>query len=711
VSWQALAAFLDVPERIVVEGSTRTELVPFRAEDILLRDDEGRLVTITSVALQVSGAETNSRFIVVIPSVPLDPRRRVYRLGIVGLEKTLAVVPRGVLNDPNLFGNPEAVLGASYSPKGTTFRLFAPTADAVEVVFYASAKAAMPVATHSLARSPGGLWEVEVPGDLKGLFYTFRLRGPDLPGEETLDIYAVHAIGNRGRITDLKKTNPPGWEKARLGPAVASPVDMVIYEMHVRDFTISLSSGVFHGGRYLGFAEAGTHLLRHPKTKTGLDHLTELGITHVQLMPVQDFGFWVGGDAYNWGYMTVAFNSPEGWYATRADDDSRNRELKALIKALHERGIGVIMDVVYNHTACTASFDRLVPRYYYRYWPDGSFANGPGTGNEFCSERPMARKFILDSLKYWVLEYGVDGFRFDLMSLIDLETMHEIERELRRIRPDIVLYGEPWVPNPSPMTGLPTNKDTLRTTGLAAFNDDFRNALKGWVDGNDKGFIQDGSKREEVIIGLRGSWGRWPLEPFRSINYMTCHDNLVLYDKLRLSMPEATEEQIKETMKLGYLLLLTSQGIPFIYGGEEFMRTKRGHSNSYDRGDTINQVDWTLKQKHNDLFSHVRDLIAIRKAHPVFRLRSASQVVDRLSFLRTPTCVVGYLFDGAGLQGERWTRVCVLANSSNSNSHEVELPEGSWFIGYDWHGAADGRTLVDGRAQLRYKAGMILYVR
>jgi pullulanase len=329
MSWEALAAFLDTPERIVVEGSTRIEVVPCGTEDLLLRDDEGQLVRITSVALHVRGAETSSHRIVMIPSVPLDPRRRVYRMGLVSLDKTLAVVPRGVLNDPSLFGNPEAVLGTRYTPEGTTFRPFAPTADAIEVVCYASAGADMPVATHALVRTPGGLWEVKVPDNLKGLFYTFRLRGPDLPGEEALDIYAVHTVGNRGRITDVRETDPSGWETAQLGPAVASPVDMVIYEMHVRDFTISPSSGVFHGGCYLGFTEAETHVTEHPETKTGLDHLTELGITHVQLMPVQDFGFWAGGDAYNWGYMTVAFNSPEGWYATRAEDDSRIRELKA----------------------------------------------------------------------------------------------------------------------------------------------------------------------------------------------------------------------------------------------------------------------------------------------------------------------------------------------------------------------------------------------
>ncbi|NTU41730.1 MAG: type I pullulanase [Nitrospirales bacterium] len=709
MSWKPIAVFLDAPDRIIVEGSSRMESVPFRTEDILLTDDQDQQISIASLALDVA----SSYSIVVMPSIPIDPTKS-YQFGVAGLEGTMAIMPRGVLNDASIFGNPDALMGAEYSRGGTMFRLFAPTANVVELILYESAEADLPVARHSLLRATAGLWEIKVSGDLRGLFYTFRLNGPDMEGDrEVLDIYAINAVGGRGRITALGETNPPGWEQAQHGPSVASPVDMVIYEMHVRDFTIDPNSGVSQKGLYLGFTETGACLHTEPEKqteiKTGLDHLTELGITHVQLMPVQHFG-GPGRDGNSWGYMTIAFNSPEGWYATNPNDDSRIRELKTLIKALHERGIGVIMDVIYNHTADTASFDRIVPGYYHRYWPDGSRSNGSGVGNEFCSERPMARKFILDSLKYWVVEYGVDGFRFDMMSLTDLETMREIEQALRRIRPDIVLYGEPWKGSGEPfsMTGLPTSKENLRAAEIAAFNDDFRDALKGFPRGEGKGFIQDGSWCDNVVSGLKGSWRSWPLDPFRSINYMSCHDDLVLYDKLKLSMPNATYEQIKEAMKIGYLLLLTAQGIPFIHCGEEFMRTKNGDDNSYKSGDTINQVDWSLKQTNYDLFSHARKLIAIRKEHPVFRLRSASQVVDRLSFMRTPDSVIGYLLDGAGLSGETWDRVCVLVNPSGIR--EVELPAGLWRIGYCSNNALLRRTnIIKGRLRLSDKSGMILY--
>ena len=298
-----------------------------------------------------------------------------------------------------------------------------------------------------------GIWEAVADGDLKGKFY--RLAVSDSGSswkDEATDISATNTVhsGKRARITDLEATNPQGWDKARKGPALASPVDAVIYEMHVRDFTISDSSGVKQKGLYAGFAEPGTRLAGDPLVKTGLDHLVELGVTHVQLMPVQDFENDESQRRYNWGYITSNYNSPEGLFASNINDDSRIRELKTLINALHERGIGVILDVVYNHTAENAAFDTFATGYYYRMLPSGAFANGSGCGNEFRSESPMGRKFILDSLKYWVTEYGVDGFRFDLMALIDLTTMKQVERELRAINPGILIYGEPWTGGESP---------------------------------------------------------------------------------------------------------------------------------------------------------------------------------------------------------------------------------------------------------------------
>jgi pullulanase len=526
-----------------------------------------------------------------------------------------------------------------------------------------------------------------------------------------LDPYAIDAIaGQYARITDLANTNPAHWTAHRNSPALSSPVDMIVYEIHVRDFSIANNSGVMNKGKYLGLTESGNYLLDHPQIKTGLDHLQELGVTHVQLLPVQSFSKPEGEDAYNWGYMTVAFNSPEAWYATRPDDNSKIRELKQLVAALHERKIGVIMDVVYNHTDHSAPFSLINAKYYFRFFPNGTYANGSGVGNDFRSEAPMVRKYIIDSLKYWVMEFGIDGFRFDLMALLDSDTMREIERELRQIKPDIVLYGEPWSCGFSPIQGHPTDKQALRSiSGIAAFNDHFRNAVGGSPNGAEWGFLQNGSRRDAVLLGLEGSCSDWTNSPAQSINYLTCHDNLVLYDKLRWFNPTASEQDIHDTMKLGYLLLLTAQGIPFLHGGEEFARTKYGHGNSYSAGDQINQWDWSLKAENYGLFSYVRDLIQLRKRHPIFRLRTSEEINERIKFLPAPSeKALLYWLDGAGLAGEDWQEVCVLVNGEEATALEFALPSGQWLLAFDYEGWADQSLTFEYICSVRRKSGLVL---
>ena len=338
------------------------------------------------------------------------------------------------------------------------------------------------------------------------------------------------------------------------------------------------------------------------------------------------------------------------------------------------------MDVVYNHTANNAPFNPLVPRYYYRFLPDGSYSNGSGCGNDFRTEAPMARKYILDSLKFWVQEYGIDGFRFDLMALIDLDTMKDVERELRALNPNIVLYGEPWGGGGKQAPVKPTNKQTIHGTRIGAFNDNIRNALLGSpFDKNHAGFIQDGSSIDNVQRGIEGSWRDWAPTPAQAINYLSCHDNWVVWDKLKLSKPAATDRELKDMMKLGYLLLFTSQGVPFLNGGEEFARTKFGHENSYNAPDNVNQVDWSLKQKNFDLFTYTRDLIALRKAHPVFRLRAKEQIAAWLAFHDQPNPgALLFTIDppANGLPGEPWRHVCVIANSADNLSYDFALPAG-----------------------------------
>src|SRR5581483_1018509 len=322
-------------------------------------------------------------------------------------------------------------------------------------------------------------------------------------------------------------------------------------------------------------------------------------------------------------------------------------------------------------------------------------------------EAPMARKFMIDSLKYWVREYGVDGFRFDLMALLDLDTMREVEHELRGLNPSIVLYGEPWTGGDSPL-GAKTDKQRLREAPVGAFNDDFRNALKGVPDGNEPGFIQNGSHREDLQRAMLVS--DWFAEPTQSINYMTCHDNLVLWDKLKLSMPNASDDQLKQTMKLGYLALFTSQGVPFIQGGEEFARSKGGNNNSYDAPDSVNQVDWSLKKKNHDLFTFVRDVITMRKEHPVFRLRTRKDVAARLQFENAPNeKTLIYTLNGAGVSGEHWRRVCVVLNSDDADS-DVPLPPGYWQIALDQRGTIPPH-MVSRKLSVAAKSGVVLYQR
>ena len=611
----------------------------------------------TTATTDSNASATAPYKMIVVPKEPLDVTSPGYRVQVEGFGPAVALTPRGILQNRELFYDGDARLGADYTPQGTTFRIFAPTATAVSLLLYDEASGPTGRTVQALKPQPKGLWELTVKDDLRGKFYVYSFEAPDLdPTHEVLDPYAVNAVASstRGRITELPEPSPHG-------PPVASPTDMVIYEMHVRDFTISPTSGVKDRGLYLGFTEAGTHLADDASIRTALDHLTELGVTHVELLPVQDFENNEADPKFNWGYIPEAYFSPEGMYATDADDDSRVHELKALVDALHARGIGVLMDVVYNHTALDASLESVVPGYYYRHNANGSLADGSACGNEFRSEAPMARKLILDSLKFWTRQYGIDGYRFDLMALIDQETMQQAERELRGINPSIVLYGEPWTGGNSPLIDK-TDKTAFHKVPVGAFNDDYRNALKGSPDGHDPGFIQNGSNREALKTAMTLS--HWLASPGQSINYMTCHDNLVLWDKLKASMPGADDPMLFETMKLAYLTLFTSQGVPFFQGGEEFARTKGGNNNSYDAPDSVNEVDWTLKRKHFDLFAYTRDVIALRKSHPVFRLRTREEIAARLKFENTPDDkTLMYTLDGAGVPGEAWKRVCVVLNS------------------------------------------------
>jgi pullulanase len=698
---------IDSASRIMVRVSVPVTYAQIDPKKISVTDERKRRVPASERSLFNQDAAGKSGIFEIGTNDPLDFMNHQYSVALEGFGSVELHLGK-VLDDKSAFYSADAVMGAAYSTTGTTFRVFAPTAHAVSVVLYDGAGGNNGRRVAPMKHVEKGLWEVLTPGDLQGKFYVFAIENGGVT-KEVLDPYATNAVNSssRGRITDLPSTNPVDWEKGKAGPVLASPLDAIIYEMHVRDFTIAPNSGVQKRGLYAGFVESKTRLAEDPAITTGLDHLTELGITHVQLMPVQDFDNKEDRGAYNWGYITTAFNSPEGMFASNIGDESRIAELKSLIAALHQRGIGVILDVVYNHTAESAPFDSIVPNYYYRSMPDGTRANGSGWGNEFRSESPMGHKFLLDSLKYWVNEYGVDGYRFDLMALIDLESMKDIDRELRKIKPGILIYGEPWTGGLTPL-GTQSNKAAIHGLPIGAFNDDFRNALKGLPDGVQPGFIQNGSQLEPVRKSLAGSYRIWTSGPAQSINYLTCHDNLVLYDKLKLSMPAANETQLKATMKLGYTALFTAQGVPFLHGGEEFARTKRGNSNSSNAPDTVNAVDWSLKKKNYDLFSYTKELIALRKAHPLFRLHTAQEVESRFQYWQDPgSKVLLFTVNGSGITGETWKEACVALNPADAPSTTI-LPAGEWLIVLDGNGAVRDRP-VSKETVVPPKSALVLY--
>jgi pullulanase len=578
-------------------------------------------------------------------------------------------------------------LGLTYSPKESVFKIWSPKATNVHLLLY---KDGIESASSEMIRMlPGqvGVWTATVKNDLKGRFYTFSVFIDGKWSNEVPDPYAkaVGVNGKRAMIVDLKKTNPPGWEKDK-SPAFKNATDAIIYELHVRDASIDKNSGIKNKGKFLGLTEKGTK--NAEGLSTGLDHLKELGVTHAHLLPCYDFNSVdeTKPDAkYNWGYDPLNYNVPEGSYSTNPYDGvTRIKEFKQLIKTFHENGLKVIMDVVYNHTALTetSNFNQLVPGYYYRHTKGGNFSNATACGNETASERPMMRKFILESVLYWVKEYHIDGFRFDLMGVHDIETMNLISRELHKIKPDILLYGEGWTAGASP---LPDSLRAIKANAykldrIAVFSDDIRDGIKGSVfDHADKGFASGKPGMEESIkFGIVASckhpqvdyskvnYSKKPYaaQPYNTITYCECHDNHTLWDKLAISAKDATEEERIEMHKLALSIVLTSQGISFLHAGTEFLRSKKGEENSYKSPDSINAIDWSLKTKNKYVFEYVKALIKMRKEHPAFRMTTAKQIAENINFMEgMPPGLIVYTINGEKV-GDKWKKIFVAFNGS-----------------------------------------------
>lgn len=593
-------------------------------------------------------------------------------------------------------------LGVFWSKERLEVRIWAPTG--IEVLFrlYPSAEALLPLNTISLSRLESGTWGTELPGNYEGSLYTFQVRDEKGWLNECPDIgaRATGVNGMRGMILNPAKTHPEGWENDQRS-AVAEPTDMVIYELHIRDFSISEDSGILHKGKYLGLTESGT--TNREGYSTGIDHLKELGITHIHLLPIADF-YTVDetqtSPQYNWGYDPINFNTPEGWYSSNPYDGyTRIIEVKKVVQELHRQGFGVIMDVVYNHSGLIFDswFNQFVPGYYYRQRKDGTLSDASGCGNEIATERAMVRKFIVDSVAWWAEEYHLDGFRFDLMGIIDIETMNRIRKRLDLIDRNILMYGEGWVAAESPFPEClrATKLNTLLLDRIGSFCDDIRDGLKGSPFNKfSHGFISGLTLREEkikfAITGaidhpdiyydfVESSRQPWANSPAQCVNYVSCHDNYTLFDKLLYSCPEATMEEIELMTRLAIGIILTSQGVPFLHSGIEMHRSKGGHHDSYRSPDDVNQIEWGRKSEYIELVGFSKNCIELRRQHPAFRMNKSEMVQEHLSFFKKYIPgIIAYQLKGHA-NGDLWKTILVLFNGNNY-SVEYEIPERRWLI-------------------------------
>lgn len=650
------------------------------------------------------------------------------------------VTMRHILDQPEFYYEGRD-LGAAYTPCESVFKLWAPTAAKVSLLLYEDAGTYNTdglVTEHSdirnivpMRRVSCGVWSAAVRGDLAGQCYMYKVEFADGASHIAVDPYskAVTANGQRSVVMNLAASNPARWltrEKTQL----KQPTDAVIYELHVRDFSVDESAGLMHKGKFKAFTELGA--TTSDGLKSGIGHLKELGITHVQLLPCSDYatvnelsaGAGEGGSSeYNWGYDPQNYNVPEGSYSLNpCAPASRVREFKELIQALHDQGISVVLDVVYNHTYSTddGPFDKIVPGYYYRTTDTGRYTNATGVGNELASERPMVRKYILDSVRYWAEEFQLDGFRFDLMGLIDIDTMAEVTRMLHEINPEILIYGEPWdMGGTTLLQEKKTLKGSQRHRGFGVFNDNFRIAIKGDSDGVHRGFATGEPGREgDIAAGVKGSIDTFTHSPAESINYVTAHDNFILWDKViaargllremgMLEMQDGAlrsggsiedavnqaepykgvgegadvllDESVRRTL-LANAIVLTSQGIPMLHAGDEMLRTKFGDHNSYKSPDVINKIRWRNKQKFRYVFDYYKGLIRLRKDHPAFRMSTREAVNEHLQIWRAEGNVVSFQIANHAC-GDTWNCIVVIYNA-NSEACEVNLPpnRGRWHV-------------------------------
>ena len=580
-----------------------------------------------------------------------------------------------------------------YSSQQTQFAFWSNVAEQMEIHLYDAADAAE-FENVVLTKGANDFWTACVKGDLAGKFYTVRSFqngewAPEAPG---IFAKAVSVNGQKAAIIDFAKTNPEGWE-ADVRPAMTDPTDIVVYETHLRDFTMSPNSGIEHKGKFLALTE-----------KAPLNYLKELGITHLQILPMFDYGSIdetaLEQNRYNWGYDPVNYNTPDGGYSTNPYDPAcRVREAKAMVQALHKAGIRVVMDVVYNHTydVMGCALGRVVPKYFYRLNEDGTYANGSGCGNETASDHEMYRQFMVQSVCYWAREYHIDGFRFDLMGIHDQETMRQIRASLDEIDPTILTYGEGWAAMAPayPYEELAMKQWTYKMPRVGAFSDDIRNALIGSPFDHERGFASGNSNgKNDAMRGLIAC-PDWSGEPMQHVSYITCHDNYCLRDRIDVSAKKETEDTKLRMNKLAQTAVLVSQGMSFLYGGEELYRTKQGIDNSYQSPDDINIIPWENREKYADLHDYYQAMIAIRRAHKGFRLGCAEAVNAHCEFLpiNNAHLIVYRIKDLEGIDPAK--SLIVLLNGG-AKLAEVEIEKASYTVL-----AHDGQAKVEGLGQIQ----------
>ena len=578
-----------------------------------------------------------------------------------------------------------------YSPKSTTFSLTtSPDVKKVDVVISDNDSDTAQQLVKSMKRVGAGKWKLTVKNDLKGKYYVFSVYNQAQPSS-TPGIFAkaVGVNGKRGAIVDLKDTDPEGWADD-VRPELKNPCDLVIYEMHHRDFSMDLSSGIKNKGKFLALTEP-----------AAISHLRRLGVNAVHILPSFDFASIDESKPdvaqYNWGYDPLNYNVPEGSYSTNvADPKARIREFKQMVQALHKAGIRVILDVVYNHTFDIngSNFQKTYPDYFFRKNAEGKYSDGSGCGNETASEKPLMRQFMKESVLYWVTEYHIDGFRFDLMGVHDIETMNEIRAAVDKIDPSIYMYGEGWSAGSCayPQDKLAMKANARQLNGIGAFSDEMRDALRGPFSDDTKGGFLAGvpGQEESIKFGIAGAINHpqidmtkvnysdkaWTNEPSQMVAYVSCHDDMCLTDRLRASIPYIGDDELIRLDLLAQTAVFTSQGVPFILSGEEMLRDKKGVHNSYRSPDSINRLDWNNMKRYPQVFDYYAGLISLRKQHPAFRMGSAEEIRKHLNFLNAPAGVVAYqLKDNAG--GDSWKNIIVVLNSQKT-PQTVTVPENTY---------------------------------